>query len=135
MATFRQKLTASKLVDNGGKVSMGKAMRESGYKKSYAKNPQKLKKTLSWLELMDKYLPDKLLSKKHGELLNKKEYVVIGRVGERKIVPTGEIDPNAVARGLDLAYKLKSRYPKETLPVNSNNFQISDETLNRILKG
>ena len=47
MATFRQKLVASKMVDYGGKISMRRAMREAGYSEAMAKNLQKLKKTPS----------------------------------------------------------------------------------------
>ncbi|MEK7180321.1 MAG: hypothetical protein AAB706_02500 [Patescibacteria group bacterium] len=109
---LRQKRLSSLLLEDGGKTPIGKLMLQAGYAKAYAKNPQHLKKTSSWKELMEMYLPDDLLSRKHQELLNKKEYLAIGKKGEREVVPTGEIDPNAVSKGLDMAYKLKSKYPK-----------------------
>lgn len=115
MPTIKQKLAASKLVENGGII--GKAMISAGYSPATARTPQKLTERKGWKELMNKYLPDDKLLKKHNELLDKKEYIVIGKIGEREVIPTGEIDPNAVARGLDLAYKLKGRY-KEGATIN-----------------
>jgi len=109
---LRQKVLAKLLAENGGKIPLGKLMLQAGYAKAYSESPDKLKKTETWKDLMEKYLPDDLLSKKHQELLNKQEYLAIGKKGEREVVPTGEIDPNAVSKGLDMAYKLKGRYPK-----------------------
>ncbi|MDO8487563.1 MAG: hypothetical protein Q7S45_04665 [Candidatus Curtissbacteria bacterium] len=51
MATFKQKLAASKLVENGGNI--GEAMKSAGYSKNTAKTPQKLTESKGWRELMD----------------------------------------------------------------------------------
>lgn len=54
-------------------------------------------------------LPDDLLEEKHLALLNK--MTLIGN----------EIDVNAVAKGLDMAYKVKGTYaPDKTLNINMN---------------
>lgn len=108
---IRQKLLAKKIVENNGNIS--KSMREVGYSKAYSKNPHQMKKTKSWTDLMEKDLPDSLLTKKHKALLNKKEYIAIGKKGEREVISTGEMDGNAVAKGLDMAYKLKGKYAPE----------------------
>lgn len=66
--TKKQKLAASKMVENGGNVS--KAMREAGYSPKTAKTPKKLTKSKGWMKLMDTYIPDKDLLVKHKEALN-----------------------------------------------------------------
>ena len=111
-ANVRQKLAAAKIVGNIGKP-IGKLMQEAGYSKAYSKNPNQLLKTAGWQDLMEKYFPDLFLARKHKKLLNKKEFIAIGKAGEREVLKTGEIDPDAVARGLDMAYKLKSKYPAQ----------------------
>lgn len=67
MATLKQKKAIKKLVENGGK-SVSQAMREAGYSEATAKTPSKLTKSDGWQELMDKYMPDKLIAKTHKEL-------------------------------------------------------------------
>jgi len=110
--TFKQTLVARKLVEYNGEP-LGKIMVEAGYAPSTATNPQKLTESKAWPALMEKYFPDTLLSKRHKQLLNKKEFFAVGEKGDRRIEPTGEIDPAAVARGLEMAYKLKNKYPVE----------------------
>ena len=58
--SIRQKALALKIVENRGNVS--KSMKEVGYSEKYAHNPQQLKATLSWAELLERDLPDDLLS-------------------------------------------------------------------------
>lgn len=116
--SIRQEILAKKISENDGKP-MGQLMKESGYSANYAKTPSRLKQTLTWKELMEKYLPDKLLQKRHKQLLNKREFIAIGKKGERKVLKTGEMDPDAVAKGLDMAYKLKDRYPRQKMDITS----------------
>ncbi len=68
-------------------------------------------------------LPDELLTEKHLALLNKKEVIVRNNVtsGEIETIPTGEIDSQAVAKGLDMAYKVKGTYaPEKSQALNIN---------------
>ena len=111
MPTHRQKKTATKVVEARG--NMGKAMIAGGYTKASAKNPKNLTDSKGWKELMESNLPDNLLARKHQALLNKKEIVVVGKGKDREVLPTKEIDATAVAKGLDLAYKIKNKYPAE----------------------
>lgn len=57
-------------------------------------------------------LPDKLLIEKHHALLNKEEVIFKNnnKTGEIQVIPTGQIDAQAVAKGLDMAYKIKGTY-------------------------
>lgn len=135
---LRQKNLARLLVEDRGKTPVGKLMLKAGYAKAYSHNPHQMKKTLSWQELMDKNLPDSLLSTTHNELmtsatissqafdpkLKDKEIktVIESTSGCRLLhivrdqthvtayfsVPDGRIRKDAV----DMAYKLKGKYPK-----------------------
>lgn len=67
MATIKQKLVASKIVENGG--NMGQAMVAAGYSPATAKTPKKLTQSKGWTELMKEFLPDNDLLKIHKELL------------------------------------------------------------------
>lgn len=89
MPTIKQKLVASKLVENGGNI--GKAMVSVGYSPVTAKTPQKLTESKGWKDLMDTIFPDEVLLNTHRQLLDVS-------------------DANVVIRALDLAYKLKGKY-------------------------
>ena len=93
MPTLKQKLVASKLVENGGNIS--RAMVSAGYSPATAKTPQKLTKSKGWKDLMDTIFPDEVLLNTHRQLLDVS-------------------DANVVIRVLDLAYKLKGRYKDGT---------------------
>lgn len=67
MATLKQKLIVSKLVENGGNI--GKAMVDVGYSPNTAKTPTKLTRSKGWQELMETAFPDEMLIKVHKELL------------------------------------------------------------------
>lgn len=127
MATLKQK-RALKMVEAGR--NMGEVMRLAGYSPSTATHPKKLTESKAWQRLMQKHFPDSLLAKRHSDLLNKKEFIAIGKAGEREAVETGEVDANAVARGLDMAYKLKSKYPNRKL---GNESDITSIEIQRVI--
>jgi len=68
MPTFKQKLTASLMVENGG--NMGKAMIKAGYSKAMAKNPYKLTRSRGWVEATQGMLSDEKIAKIHAEMLD-----------------------------------------------------------------
>lgn len=68
MVTVKQKRAFKKVVENGGNVS--KAMKAVGYSSATAQTPQKLTQSDGWKELMNQFLPDHELAKKHKQLLN-----------------------------------------------------------------
>lgn len=128
MATLKQKAVLSELSENVG-MPIGEAMRKSGYSESTSETPQRLTESKGWKELLEEKLPDSLLAKKHLELLNKKEYIAIGKKGEREVVSTNEIDGISVAKGLDMAYKLKNKYPATRISITDPLDDMSDEEL------
>ncbi len=102
MATIKQKLVASKLVENGGNIS--KSMIEAGYSPATAKTPQKLTESKGWRELMEKYLPDDMVLDCHNKLIkSKNEVVSLGAV--------------------NLAYKVKGKFSENT--INMGDMQIT----------
>ena len=135
---IRQRKLAKLLSDDGGKTPVGKLMEQAGYSKAYAKTPQKIKTTLSWKELMEKYLPDDLLSEKHHELLRAMvidHYVFSNSMSDKDIeeviakAPGCKLikvqrnaqwarayftvpDHRSRKDAIDMAYKLKNKYPK-----------------------
>lgn len=66
MATFKQKKTAEKLLENP-RLSVSAAMKEAGYSSETAKVPSDLTRSKGWAELMEEYMPDDLLQKIHKE--------------------------------------------------------------------
>jgi hypothetical protein len=111
----------------------------AGYSKVYSETPDKLKKTLSWQELMEKVLPDNELMQTHKEGLKSttlKPHLIDRDDKGRPVydyVP--EDDMPTRERYLDLAYKIKNKYPKEVSPIEIKNYGLTDEQLKRILKG
>jgi hypothetical protein len=106
---IRAKKVLDKIVESNGKISMQKAMIESGYSVTHAHNSHLLTRSKMWQDLLNEFLPDELLLKKHFELLT-------------KLDDKGEVDVQATARALDLAYKIKNRYQQSQTNVQINNF-------------
>lgn len=106
MATVRQRKAIEKVVENNGNVS--RAMIEAGYSKAAAKNPKNLTESKAWAELMEKYLPDDMLAKRHMQFLNTEKITKVYQKGELRYEEE-TTDPSAV-KALDMAYKLKKRY-------------------------
>jgi L-rhamnose mutarotase len=69
IVTERQNKLAKKLLENNGKISMTKAMKEVGYSDNYAKNSQTLQKTESWHFLMERDLPEESITMGLKDLL------------------------------------------------------------------
>ena len=68
-------------------------------------------------------IPDSLVVEKHLALLNKEEVVTKNNMttGEVDVIPTGQIDVQAVSKGLDMVYKLKGAYaPEKSIALNVN---------------
>lgn len=133
MATMKQK-KAFKEVLNGSTISG--AMIKAGYSETTASTTGKLTNTKGWEELMDKHFPDKLLAKKHHEGLNattKKPQLIDRDDKGRPIyeyIP--EEDYATRFRYLDSAYKLKKKYPEESLGGNKTLIiMVSGETAER----
>lgn len=100
MPTLRQKKAFKKAAENGGVVS--RAMLDAGYSAMTAQDPKKLTDSKGWKELMEIYLPDDKLGRKHDQLLNDQE-------------------SNVQVKALDMAYKLKGKYaPEKALNLNMN---------------
>ena len=84
---------AANLIENGG--NKRQAALAAGYSQAIADNPKKIEERKGFQELVDLYLPDDFLL----------------RIHHRNIKQTQ--DKGASDRALDLAYKLKRKYPQE----------------------
>src|SRR3990167_11459261 len=84
-------LRQRKLANNlSGKVSLKEAAIQAGYSESYA-DTARITKTDSWQQLMEKYIPDKLLSKKHKQILgaeNLERFVFPNAMSDEEIKAT-----------------------------------------------
>lgn len=124
MATEKQKKAFEKSLENNGNVSS--AMREVGYSENYSKNPQDLKKSKGWKELLDEYIPDDLLQKKLKEGLDATKNVY--KEGETFAEPDFAVRHKYV----DTSLKLKDKYPVEKKEVT---LEIPQPILNGLSNG
>lgn len=108
--------TAQIVLEGNGKTSVSKAMREAGYPKATAKNPQQLTRSKKWEKLMEKFLPDNHLATKHREFLDAPRIVRTFKKGDLE-TEIEETDSNAV-RALDMAYKIKGNYSAEKRDIS-----------------
>mgnify|MGYP001611175047 FL=1 len=120
-----------KTLENRG-VSRAQAMREVGYQEGYIKD-NSIIDTDSWQELMRTFLPDELLAERHKELLNKREIKRIfnHELGEWIDTQVDVPETQAVSKGLEMAYKLKRKYPTEEGGNKTLIINITGETARR----
>jgi hypothetical protein len=108
-------------------ATMTGAMVATGYTPSSASNTVALQNTRSWQALMEEQLPDSLLALRHRELLDKREvhtrYIGKGKRGRFESVDLGP-DVASVARGLELAYKIKGKAREEGAPPKVNTYNL-----------
>ena len=130
MPTLKQK-KAVKVVVSGGSPTEG--MRQAHYAPSVIRKPKVLTGSKGWEELMERYLPDKLLVEKHKELLEVPKKIRQFNKGEL-MSEYEELDSNAVSKGLDMGYKLKGKYsPEKHINLNIEASKEELELANRIL--
>lgn len=128
---LKHKLLIKKLSEHirkGKSENMGKIMKELGYSQSYTKNPNHLKETKSWKDLMEQYFSDEDLAKLHKKLLEKKEILLRNNNTTETIEQIDTGQPHSDAKGaLDMAYKLKQKYGDITIKHKFG--ELSDEEL------
>ena len=108
------------MVGNGGIA--GKAMIQAGYSPVTANMPSKLTQSQGFQELLAKNLPEKLVTKRHKQLLNKKE-VIVRYNHEAKTYETIKTEqPHSdTAKAIDMAYKLRGSYaPEKHMNLNAS---------------
>jgi len=107
----KHRFIIKKMLNNVGKnATEADILIRQGYSPAYARSGR-IKTTKSWQALMEKHLPDELLTRMHQKLLTKKEVVVRNdETGKIVAFKTGEIDPQSVKAGLEMGYKLKNKF-------------------------
>lgn len=129
--SLRMRKTAKILLEKGSK-SVSSAMREAGYSENTAKVPSKVTKTQSWQSLMDQYLPQDLIARKHQELLEAEETVFIPR--GNKILEKKRPDFAARKAGVDMAHKLRGNFAPEKVELSKRKFQdMSNKELSEFI--
>lgn len=157
---FRMFTTVQKMVANGGNSgSLAQAMRDAGYSENYARNPQKIKKTRAWTDLVQDSLSNDLIIQKHQEMLNSYRFHSIKvsieaydnscismfreigwyivseiRDGEFIRLTCAIPDTRAITRAIDLAYKIKGRYKQIDNQSEDRKYEnLSDKELSELL--
>lgn len=100
--------------------NLGKAIRQTGvYSETVASRVNKITSTKSWQTLMQEYMPEEHLARRHSELLDKREW----RKVENEDGTITEVDNGpetaAVTKGLELAYRLRGSFSKDEAPAKS----------------
>lgn len=141
MATTRQKRAAKKISENIGSENpkpVGEILREVGYSESISESPALVTESKGFKELMAEFLPDSFLVDAHKQLFSQKQVayftfskamsdaeiiehvraagieVITVREGEKGKMAFYSIpDAAAIKNGLDMAYKIGGKYPKE----------------------
>lgn len=157
---LRAENTIQKMVANGGKTrSLAQSMREAGYSESYARNPQKIKRTQAWKEYLQEFIPDESIANTHRGLIEAKklnrldlpaslndkdikdlmvsidkEIVNIVRNKKGVQVIFSEPDFSIRIRAVDLAYKVKGLYVDKSNDESHNEYaHLSDSELQRLI--
>jgi len=114
MATEKQTRAVKLTLENSVRdkpLTDKEIMAKAGYGEVIQNSPKQVKNSKGFQELLEELLPDSKLFKRHNQLLDKKEYRrEVNDEGRVIVKKTEEIDTNAVAKGLDMAYKLKGKY-------------------------
>lgn len=107
MSTTKQRKALANFMENRGVAS--RAMLDAGYSENSAKNPKNLTDSKGWNELVEQYIPDKLLTRVHKEGLSafKYETQLTGK-GESEIVQVPDFGTRH--KYLETGYKVKGKY-------------------------
>lgn len=124
----RQQTVIDKIVENRGNVS--RAMIDAGYSEAYASNPQQLIATNKFQALMDELLPDKEIGEQLKKIMHSPRLVRKFVKGELEFETT-ETDPSQI-KAVDIALKVKGRYPKETETPTTSLVPLTNEQLQQL---
>ena len=128
MSKYNQKKVIKEMLDNGGYVKP--AMEKAGYSNAYSRNPHKIVQTKSFQELLDKYLPDEDITKKHKELLEAQKVIsanvyASGKDGK----PVNDFievpDNQTQSKMVELGYKIKDKVPSQRTDITSGGEKIA----------
>ena len=99
---------------------LGKAVRKTGvYSETVARRVNAITNTKSWKLLMDEFLPEEHLARRHSELLDKRAMRTVKFAdGTEEEIDAGP-ETAAVTKGLEMAYRLRGSFSKEDTPAPS----------------
>lgn len=111
MSKIQQKIVMKELVNNGGKLKA--SMKKAGYSDAYI-DSGKIKKTATWNQLLEKYLPDKLLTRTARQGLKATTFKVDNK-GQEKKIP----DYATRQRYLETTLKMRNKL-QDKIDITSN---------------
>lgn len=110
IATENQKQVFQRVarqVENGGKVSISKIMRESGYSPQTAKNPSKVTDSKGWKQLLAQYSEEPIMDNIYGIALSND-------------------DKRSALMASNMILKLKDRFPAGKLKINQYEEELKE---------
>jgi hypothetical protein len=110
--TARQKEAFKRIMVEKGRKK-GEILKSVGFSDAVAKAPSKVTKARGFLQLLKEYVPEDLVFRRHGDLLNAKKRVTIRHYGDDMEEVTEEIDRVAVKAGVDMGHKLWGHFAKD----------------------
>lgn len=118
MATLKQKRLA-KIIGNARNIK--DAMLKAGYSPSTARQQETVTKSKAWPVLLEQFLPDDKLLKKHDEAME----------ATKQDQYTGEISPDHTIRlrAVELGYKVKNRLAPSLINLNETKILIMPQEL------
>lgn len=140
MPTIRQEKAFKQMVENGS--TMKDALVKAGYSEKTARAPTKVTKSGGWLKLLDKYIPDRKLTKVLDEGLSATKMQGVG--GMAIGIEKGKVEnlshqdmfvPDYAVRHkyLETGLKLKAKFPKEQLEDNLEGLKLIMVQINNVL--
>ena len=139
---------------------IGKVLKGENYSKHIVKSPTSITKTPTFQELLDEYIPSKLTLEHHRKLYNEHRNIKqlrIDTVDEEQInkaceglgnvqalinkeegyttLIVNEIDIEAQAKAIDMAYKLRGAYSPTKVEVKRTYEDLTDKEILELMKG
>lgn len=111
MSGLRQEIAFKEVVKGS---TLSAAMKTAGYAETTSLRTNKLTNTKKWQELVARHISDNKIAKLHDRLLKKEEAIVIsdGSQNGSHVEWTGQPHSDTV-KALEMAYRLKDKYPRE----------------------
>lgn len=143
-----------------GGERLNKVLKGENYSKSVVESPRSITKTPTFQELLDEYIPSKLTLEHHRKLYNEHRNIKqlrIDTVDEEQInraceglgnvqalinkeegytiLLINEIDIEAQAKAIDMAYKLRGAYSPTKVEVKRTYEDLTDKEILELMKG
>lgn len=145
-------------ISDGERIS--KVLKDENYSKYIVKSPTSITKTATFQELLDEYIPSDLTLEHHRKLYNEHRNIkqlridtvdegqinkaceglgnvqaLINKDEGYTILLINEIDIEAQAKAIDMAYKLRGAYSPTKVEVKRTYEDLTDKEILELMKG